>query len=85
MLRLRISRLWKREMHLWVYLTIYKTLANDFETVTAIANYTTRVAQTSLSASQRQEALKFLGTYTFRKLRLVIHTALVDHVSIIRS
>ena len=30
-------------------------------TVTAIANYTTRIAETSLSASQRQEALKFLG------------------------
>lgn len=29
--------------------------------LTAIANYTTRVVQTSLSATQRQEALKFLG------------------------
>ncbi|CDO70046.1 hypothetical protein BN946_scf184650.g4 [Trametes cinnabarina] len=29
--------------------------------LTAIANYTTRVATTSLSATQRQEALKFLG------------------------
>lgn len=29
--------------------------------VTAIANYTTRVVDTSLSAAQRQEALKFIG------------------------
>lgn len=29
--------------------------------VSAIANYTTRVATTSLSATQRQEALKFIG------------------------
>jgi len=33
--------------------------------VGAIANYTTRVVQTSLSAAQRQEALKFLGKYFF--------------------
>jgi hypothetical protein len=32
-----------------------------YPTVGAIANYTTRVVETSLSASQRQEALKFLG------------------------
>ncbi|OJT05807.1 Nuclease PA3 [Trametes pubescens] len=31
--------------------------------LTAIANYTTRVAQTSLSAAQRQEALKFLDHF----------------------
>ncbi|OSD02324.1 nuclease Le1 [Trametes coccinea BRFM310] len=31
--------------------------------LTAIANYTTRVAKTSLSASQRQEALKFLDHF----------------------
>lgn len=30
-------------------------------TVTAIANYTMRVAQTSLDDQQRQDALKFLG------------------------
>ena len=29
--------------------------------VTAIANYTVRVAETSLSSTQRQEALKFIG------------------------
>ncbi len=34
--------------------------------LSAIANYTTRVAKTSLSAKQRQEALKFLGTFTPR-------------------
>lgn len=31
--------------------------------LSAIANYTTRVAKTSLSAKQRQEALKFLGAF----------------------
>lgn len=31
--------------------------------LTAIANYTTRVAETSLSAAQRQEALKFLDHF----------------------
>lgn len=31
-----------------------------FSSVTAIANYTTRVADTSLSSDQRQEALMFL-------------------------
>ncbi|KAI0086448.1 nuclease Le1 [Irpex rosettiformis] len=31
--------------------------------LTAIANYTTRVAETSLSATQRQEALKFLDHF----------------------
>ncbi|PPQ72671.1 hypothetical protein CVT26_002887 [Gymnopilus dilepis] len=31
--------------------------------LTAIANYTTRVVDTSLSATQRQEALKFLGLF----------------------
>ncbi|KAL4244455.1 nuclease type I family protein [Abortiporus biennis] len=31
--------------------------------LTAIANYTTRIAQTSLSAAQRQEALKFLDHF----------------------
>jgi hypothetical protein len=31
-------------------------------TVSAIANYTARVVDTTLSATQRQEALKFLGT-----------------------
>ena len=35
--------------------------SDHFAQVTAIANYTVRVAQTSLSATQRQEALKFLG------------------------
>lgn len=34
--------------------------------LSAIANYTTRVAETSLSATQRQEALKFLGTFVLR-------------------
>ncbi|PSR78194.1 hypothetical protein PHLCEN_2v7526 [Hermanssonia centrifuga] len=33
--------------------------------LTAIANYTTRVVKTSLNATQRQEALKFIGTTTY--------------------
>lgn len=36
--------------------------------VTAIANYTTRVVDTGLSAAQRQEALKFLGSFLFTAL-----------------
>ena len=36
-------------------------VATNIHIVTAIANYTVRVAETSLSATQRQEALKFLG------------------------
>ena len=42
-------------------------------TVSAIANYTTRVARTSLSNAQRQEALKFLGASPSRP-------ALVEYV-----
>jgi hypothetical protein len=34
-----------------------------FIEVTAIANYTTRVVDNSLSAEQLQEALKFLGAF----------------------
>jgi hypothetical protein len=45
--------------------------------VTAIANYTTRVVQTSLSAEQRQEALKFLGLLTSPILSVVIDDFLV--------
>ncbi|KAF9015409.1 S1/P1 nuclease [Cyathus striatus] len=39
--------------------------ANGKCILTAIANYTTRVVDASLSTSQRQEALKFLGTLSF--------------------
>lgn len=42
-------------------------ITNIYILVTAIANYTIRVAETSLSSTQRQEALKFLGmSYTIR-------------------
>lgn len=39
-------------------------LGTNLVLVGAIANYTTRVADTHLSAVQRQEALKFLGSHT---------------------
>ncbi|KAF4623210.1 hypothetical protein D9613_002016 [Agrocybe pediades] len=48
-------------LHIWTYFR-YGFAQYDLQcSVTAIANYTTRVVETSLSAMQRQEALKFLG------------------------
>jgi len=41
-----------------------------FIEVTAIANYTTRVVDNSLSAEQLQEALKFLGAFVTFMIRV---------------
>jgi hypothetical protein len=46
-------------------MTLYMIILILLHIVTAIANYTTRVATTSLSAAQRGEALKFLGMFCY--------------------
>jgi len=63
-----------------------------FIEVTAIANYTTRVVDNSLSAEQLQEALKFLGAFVtfmirvcFNNFQWLTRTGLLDHVSSIPS
>jgi len=52
---------------MYLYVFYYQTSSPIiyllFIGVTAIANYTTRVVDTSLSAEQLQEALKFLGVF----------------------
>jgi hypothetical protein len=55
------------------------SLACFISVVTAIANYTTRVASTSLSATQRTEALKFLGRYYSIFFTSTYLTSIVDH------
>jgi hypothetical protein len=46
-------------------MTLYMIILILLHIVTAIANYTTRVGTTSLSAAQRGEALKFLGMFCY--------------------
>jgi hypothetical protein len=54
---------------MYMCVSYYPTSSQDskaiclFIEVTAIANYTTRVVDKSLSAEQLQEALKFLGAF----------------------
>ncbi|KAF5339487.1 hypothetical protein D9758_015318 [Tetrapyrgos nigripes] len=48
--------------------------------LTAIANYTTRVVETSLSAMQRQEALKFLVSYLLIIVNLSIHWQFIGDI-----
>jgi len=50
---------------MYLYVFYYQTSSQFIYLfqVTAIANYTTRVVDKSLSAEQLQEALKFLGAF----------------------
>lgn len=58
-------------MHSYVYSTRDFSLSSTC-LVSAITNYTTRVVDTTLSATQRQEALKFLGLLTHPVIRFVV-------------
>lgn len=55
-------------------------LIDSWVLVTAIANYTVRVQETSLSSTQRQEALKFIGEESSFILQTHIRLTQIVHL-----